>query len=334
MKSAASTSQSSSSARNEGSDAGAKNSASLISSRSRKLADQKEEKDRKLLSQLMSNANARTEPEQSDCGDTVRYRVIYKINSIFDGLFFMAERLQIMRVIVSLSQSYLLAPCSLLEGCWWIAVRSNCVRNCWSKRRSGVPSARRSSVKDSHSLPASPRGLSQLERHPNLRLFMRASRECVHAVKLAYFAALIVFTLCFWKVDHQEPSSSHVEPQERDFCEQSQSQFSVSSGDSSLSVFNRLYGKYKYGPPPPPPPPPDESLCPSAAPFDDEDVKAKRDNSFAHTKPPAVRTKPIEGFEKSVQRIRAVNEERVRQKEMELNEWKVEDEKYRKSRWE
>ena len=72
MRSTASTLPSSSSVRNEGSDAGAKNSASLISNRSRKLADQKEEKDRRLLSQLMSNANARTGPEQSDCGDSVR----------------------------------------------------------------------------------------------------------------------------------------------------------------------------------------------------------------------------------------------------------------------
>ena len=139
------------------------------------------------------------------------------------------------------------------------------------------------------------------------------------------------------------PSGSHVDQQENDISEQSHSKFSVSSGDSSLSVFNRLYGKYKYGPPPPPPPPPppDESLSPSAALLDDKDIrntKAKRDSSaalnssFAHSKPPVVRTKPIEGYEKSVQRIRAVNEEKVRQKEMELNEWKVEDEKYRKSR--
>ena len=120
------------------------------------------------------------------------------------------------------------------------------------------------------------------------------------------------------------------------------SQFSVSSEDSSLSVFERLYGKYKYGPlPPPPPPPPDVHQSPSSAPWDESDIrnsKWKRDgsailnNSFANNKPPAVRTKPIEGFEKSVQRIRAVNEEKQRQKEMELNEWKVEDEKYRKSR--
>lgn len=119
------------------------------------------------------------------------------------------------------------------------------------------------------------------------------------------------------------------------------SQFSVSSEDSSLSVFERLYGKYKYGPPPPPPPPPDVTQSPLSAPWDASDIlnsKSKRDgpailnNSFANSKPPVVRTKPIEGFEKSVQRIRAVNEEKQRQKEMEENEWKVEDEKYRKSR--
>jgi hypothetical protein len=63
--------------RNEGGDTGVKNTTTLISNRSRKLADQKEEKDRKLLSQLMSNANARAGPEQPDGGDSVRNILYY-----------------------------------------------------------------------------------------------------------------------------------------------------------------------------------------------------------------------------------------------------------------
>ena len=66
--------------RNEGGDTGVKNTTTLISNRSRKLADQKEEKDRKLLSQLMSNANARTGPEQPDGRDSVRNTLVPALN--------------------------------------------------------------------------------------------------------------------------------------------------------------------------------------------------------------------------------------------------------------
>ena len=107
------------------------------------------------------------------------------------------------------------------------------------------------------------------------------------------------------------------------------------SESSNMSVFDRLYGKYKYGPPLLPPPPPYDDLPPSA----NVGIAAAGSNSsfinntsFAHSKPLVVSSKPIEGFEKSVNRMRTVNELKQRQKEMEENEWKVEDEKYKKSR--
>jgi hypothetical protein len=106
-----------------------------------------------------------------------------------------------------------------------------------------------------------------------------------------------------------------------------------------MSVYERLYGKYKYGPPPPPPPPPVhasdslELIAASSSSFQHRNPAEKSMNtSFAHTKAPAPSNKPIEGFNKSVQRMRAVNEERQKQKEMEENEWRAEDERYRKSR--
>lgn len=112
----------------------------------------------------------------------------------------------------------------------------------------------------------------------------------------------------------------------------------TSSGGLSMSVFDRLYGKYKYGPPQPPSPPPSpppsdsEQLAVDSPDSPNRHRNSVLNLSFAHSKPPAAPKQPIEGFEKSVQRMRAVIEEKKRLKELEENEWKVEEEKYRKSR--
>jgi mannose/fructose/N-acetylgalactosamine-specific phosphotransferase system component IIB len=106
-----------------------------------------------------------------------------------------------------------------------------------------------------------------------------------------------------------------------DFSDQRELNESVNTNNSTISVFKRLYGSPKRRSPSPPPPPP---LPPTPPP--------STKPTFLKNKPPKSSIKGIEGYNKSIKRIRAVNEEKLKLKEEAENEWKVVDEKYRKSR--